>query len=116
MNKAEYYPNSNDAVQTEYLKNIIIGNYVLDEEPDIVNLITKINRDGESDGTVVELSFRANSHEPLGNTKLWMGWEEYNEYPTCLDSDTCLRPDRVVMQSYPYEYYNSENYGNMIDK
>ena len=116
MNKAKVYQNPNDAVQTEYVKNLIAGNYMLDEEPDIIDLVTKINRDGDSEGTVVDLSFRVNSHEPLGATKFWMAWEEYDEYPTCLASDTCLRSDRVTMQQYPFKFYNAENFGNMIDR
>lgn len=103
-------------MQTEYLKNILVGDYVLDEEPDIVDIVTRINRNGDLDGTVVEISFRVNAHEPVGKNRFWMAWEQYDEYVACIATNTCLVKDRAILRPTPFEYYNGKNFGNSIDR
>lgn len=116
MNQAQYYPNPNNEAQTHYLRNIVAGNYVTDEEPDIVNVVTRINRNGDFDGTELEISFRVNGHEPLGQNRFWMAWEQYDEYVKCIPLDTCLTTERVIVRDVPFTYYNGENFGNSVGR
>lgn len=116
MNKARYYPNPNNNAQTEYIKNIVAGEYVTEEEPDVVNLVTRINVDGDLDGTKVELSFRVNGHEPLGKTRFWMAWEQYEEDVSCVSMGTCISTERVIVPEEPFDYFNGEDFGNALSR
>ena len=94
--KAEFYPNKNSAALTSYLKELVVGEYLLDEEPTISHLLVYVNRAGDADGTLVHISFRVQGHEPKGNNRFWMAWQQYNEYDACVATDTCLIRSRVI--------------------
>lgn len=117
IQESHFYPNQNNGALTEYIKQKIIGNYLKDdqEELDIKDIEVYVNRNGDFDGTKLQITFKRDGHETLGQNKFWMAWEQYNaQGGNCETTGTCLSLERVKVRDRPFIYYNGVEFGDWV--
>lgn len=64
----------------------------------------------------MDISFRVKSIEPLGISRFWMAWEQYDPDVNCVTTDTCLTTERVTVRDTPFRYLHTEKFTDAISR